>query len=97
MLDRRSAVRLGMTSRLQSPTIIIQSPECSTLPSVLDVTTSNVTFGTSVNVSCSQFGYRLVGAPTLTCNKSAQWEPTVPTCEYFSQNEKEIAFMGCYK
>lgn len=67
--------------------------ECSTLPSVLDVTTSNVTFGTSVNVSCSQFGYRLVGAPTLTCNKSAQWEPTVPTCEWtweFTTYEKVV-------
>ena len=49
--------------------------------SMLSVTSLSRTQGASVNVSCSAFGHRVVGARSLLCNASSLWQPAVPSCE----------------
>jgi len=41
----------------------------------------DVTDGNSCHYACRTPGYRLTGAPALTCNYSGTWLGTVPTCQ----------------
>ncbi|XP_076439236.1 uncharacterized protein LOC143278088 [Babylonia areolata] len=78
------------------------SADCPALDSdVFSVTSHNVTGGAVVNVTCSDFGHRVVGERSLTCDAASKnWEPGVPSCEWtweFTTHEKVVlgTAVGC--
>jgi len=50
---------------------------------------THVTDGNSCHYAC-ETGYRLTGAPALTCNYSGTWLGSIPTC----QSETTIIVLG---
>ncbi|XP_070179043.1 uncharacterized protein [Littorina saxatilis] len=79
----------------------MKNTDCPALDtSLFSVTSETRTVGAAVNVSCTAFGHRVVGARALTCNTSSLWEPAVPTCEWtwdFTTHEKVVlgTAVGC--
>lgn len=67
--------------------------DCPTIStSTFDLTTANRTEGSAVNLTCVDFGHRVVGARSLTCT-SGLWVPDVPKCEWtweFTTHEKVV-------
>ncbi|CAL1593780.1 unnamed protein product [Knipowitschia caucasica] len=55
---------------------------CPSLPeqSHLNTTCDDLSFGSSCSFSCAT-GFSLVGAPTITCAASAQWNDSMPFCQ----------------
>ncbi|KAH9523089.1 hypothetical protein Btru_065740 [Bulinus truncatus] len=60
----------------------------------LQLSTANVSVGTTVKLGCDQFGYKPSGSVIeLTCLTGGNWSHTIPSCEWsweFNTREKVI-------